>query len=246
MPQGPAPARTGGRATLSHTAAVAGDQLHFNVELTLRFYEPRQEMSLLTIPWITGRWMRRGATGRIARRVTGCLLVIAAGACMLTLPYAGGDVGDHRGAGLTAPPRRPPGRRAPRRAENCVPYERASVRPPHRRVPSHRCNGMSADRRNRGPGSAAGETGAPPRRDRDGRADARDQQPDPSEDQRNQPQETKPSIFASSGSSARYRTSTRSPSSYAGGLEPIELRNVVGEPPAGVNSTTGCAVGPLL
>lgn len=48
--------------------------------------------ALLTVPWITGRWMRRGATGRIARGVTGGLLVIAAGACMFALPFAEGGV----------------------------------------------------------------------------------------------------------------------------------------------------------
>ncbi|MFF1359128.1 MFS transporter [Streptomyces sp. NPDC058297] len=47
---------------------------------------------ILTVPWITGRWMRRGATGRVARGVTGGLLVTAAGVCILALPFAGGGL----------------------------------------------------------------------------------------------------------------------------------------------------------
>lgn len=44
--------------------------------------------ALLIIPWLSGRWMRSGATGRVARGVTGSLVVIGSGACILALPYA--------------------------------------------------------------------------------------------------------------------------------------------------------------
>ncbi|MFC6063882.1 MFS transporter [Streptomyces ochraceiscleroticus] len=44
---------------------------------------------LLLVPWLSGRWMRGGASGRVARGVTGGLVVIVAGVCMFALPYAG-------------------------------------------------------------------------------------------------------------------------------------------------------------
>ena len=47
---------------------------------------------LLAVPWLTGRWMRAGVTGRVARGVTGGLVVAVAGVCMLALPHARGGL----------------------------------------------------------------------------------------------------------------------------------------------------------
>ncbi|MDI3386233.1 MFS transporter [Streptomyces sp. B-S-A8] len=47
---------------------------------------------LLAVPWLSGRWMRRGASGRLARGVAGGAVAIAAGLCMLALPHADGGL----------------------------------------------------------------------------------------------------------------------------------------------------------
>ncbi|MFI0467091.1 MFS transporter [Saccharopolyspora sp. 5N102] len=45
---------------------------------------------MLVVPWLSGRWMRRGATGRVARGVVAGLAVTFAGGCMLLLPHTSG------------------------------------------------------------------------------------------------------------------------------------------------------------
>ncbi|MDQ8703589.1 MFS transporter [Streptomyces sp. LHD-70] len=49
-------------------------------------------MMMLGVPWLSGRWMRRGVSGRLARGVTGGAVVVAAGLCMLALPHTSGGL----------------------------------------------------------------------------------------------------------------------------------------------------------
>ncbi len=69
---------------LGHSAAAAG-----NIVIAPHLVSAAV---LLGVPWGTGRWMRNGATGRTARGVTGGLLVLVAGVCMLALPHTGGGL----------------------------------------------------------------------------------------------------------------------------------------------------------